>query len=304
MAIGLDSVRRARPLLGTFVEIAVTESGSADANAAIEAAFNAVAKIHQLMSFHDPDSDVSRLNSKAFTQSVIVNRCTYQVLETAIDLHRGSNGLFDIAVAPALQRLGLLPAQSSTLPSTSMTRATTEMIEFLPGCRVRFRHPQLRIDLGGIAKGYAVDCAVEVLRSYGIESGIVNAGGDLSVFGTVPHIVHIRDPRCPERLFCQVMVRNQALASSGSCFDPIQSWEPAASAVIDPASQRPACRIRGATVRASSCVVADALTKIVMLAGEGSKAHLERYCATAIFVVADGAVLMSADWQEDGRFAA
>ena len=196
MQSACHSIRRARPLLGTFVEIAVTNAGSGDADVAIDAAFDAVAEIHRLMSFHDPDSDVSRLNRNGSTQAVIVNRRTYQVLQMAIDLHRRSNGLFDIAVAAALQRLGLLPGPWSAMPSNPMERATAEMIELLPKRRVRFRHPQLQIDLGGIAKGYAVDRATEVLRGHGIESGVVNAGGDLSVFGTGAHVVHLRDPRC------------------------------------------------------------------------------------------------------------
>src|SRR5262244_1716732 len=104
------SIRRARPLLGTFVEIAVAGETFDAAEAAVEAAYSAVATVHRLMSFHEADSDVSRLNRSAVSGAVRVHDWTYQVLEAARDLHGRSAGVFDISVAAALQRLGLLPS--------------------------------------------------------------------------------------------------------------------------------------------------------------------------------------------------
>jgi thiamine biosynthesis lipoprotein ApbE len=80
------------------------------AEAAVEAAFSAVATVHRLMSFHETDSDVSRLNRSAASHAVKVHDGTYQVLEATRDLYRRSGGMFDISVAPALQTLGLLQA--------------------------------------------------------------------------------------------------------------------------------------------------------------------------------------------------
>src|SRR5437660_7414174 len=105
-----DSLKRARPLLGTFVEIAASGAESTDLEAAVEAAFAAVARVHRLMSFHDPESDVSRLNREAKAGVVAVDPWTFEVLAIAQDLHRRSGGAFEIAVAPMLQDLGLLPA--------------------------------------------------------------------------------------------------------------------------------------------------------------------------------------------------
>ena len=101
-----DSVCRARPLLGTFVEIRSAGATRAATERAIDAAFAVIDKIHRLMSFHDPDSDVGRLNREAWQRSVVVDPWTHRVLETALVLHPRSFGVFDIAVAPALQRLG------------------------------------------------------------------------------------------------------------------------------------------------------------------------------------------------------
>src|SRR4051812_11716185 len=189
-----DSVRRARPLLGTFVEIAASHASSADASlavgsmadveAAVEEAFEAAARVHRLMSFHDPASDLSRLNREAGTNPVAVDPWTYEVLEIAVELNRLSAGVFDINVAPALQVLGLLPGakkdqtqiqvQDKQVQVQDQTACRTEnAIELLPGFRIRFRHPWVKIDLGGIAKGFAVDRALDVLRDKGMTQGLV-----------------------------------------------------------------------------------------------------------------------------------
>src|SRR6202035_4754068 len=111
------SIRRARPLLGTFVEIAVAGAAPSDADCAIAAGFAAAARVHRLMSFHEPESDVSRLNREASGQAVAVDPWAFGVLETALDLNRRSNGAFEIAVAPALQALGLLPTVPGSRPA-------------------------------------------------------------------------------------------------------------------------------------------------------------------------------------------
>jgi thiamine biosynthesis lipoprotein len=299
-----NSVRRARPLLGTFVEITVTDAGVSEMHAAVDAAFEAAGEVHWLMTFHHASSEVACLNREAFARAVVVHPWTFQVLDAAVELHRRSAGAFDIAVAPALQDLGLLPRLRDDRPSPSGNRATTAAIELLPGRRVRFKHPDTRIDLGGIAKGFAVDRAIEVLRRHGVPAALVNAGGDLAVLGREPHTVYIRDPRDPGRLMCRVGVSNEALASSGRYFDPFASAKPLGSAVIDPGSRKQAHAALGATVRAPSCMLADALAKVLMVAGPCAAHLLEHYRADALVVSEDGSVQMTRDLQSAVYLAA
>jgi thiamine biosynthesis lipoprotein len=171
-------------------------------------------------------------------------------------------------------------------------------IELLPGRRrrVRFRDG-VGIDLGGIAKGFAVDRAVEVLRDRGVPSGVVNAGGDLAAFGPKPHSVYIRDPSFPQRLLGRVELNDEALASSAGRHHPFGAADVFDPAIVDPRTRAPARMVRGATVCASSCMLADALTKVVMIAGEKSAALLREYRASALIVSADGEVRVTADWQ-------
>jgi thiamine biosynthesis lipoprotein len=184
------------------------------------------------------------------------------------------------------------------------TGGARAIIQLLPENRVRFADPSVKIDLGGIAKGFAVDRAVAALLGQGIAEGLVNAGGDLRVFGPRRHAVDIRDPRQPDRPLCRVALRDAALASSAGRFDPVHSSHALFSGIIDPLTAMPVRAISGATVCAPGCMVADALTKVVMNAGEGATAILEHYGANALFVCARGQVHVTADWKNEVHLAA
>jgi thiamine biosynthesis lipoprotein len=297
MATKPDRTRRARPLLGTLVEIAVAGGAPGDREAAVEAAFAAIARVHRLMSFHDADSDVGRLNREAAMHPVGVHAWTYRVLETAAELHRGSQGAFDLAVAPVLQSMGRLPRDGDPPSSASPAQCAAAAVELLPGHAVRFRHPGVGIDLGGIAKGFAVDRAIEAIKDHGLARGLVNAGGDLAAFGPEPETIYIRHPGDPRRLLGRAEISDEALASSGRCFDPFRSADGSASAIIDPHSHEPVRATAGATVCAPTCMVADALTKVVMIAGRSAAAQLAHFGARAILVSANGDIHVTSGWQ-------
>lgn len=299
-----SSVRRARPLLGTFVEISVADVPGQKADAVIDEAFDAIAKVHRLMSFHDAASDVSRLNREASTHAVKVHPWTLKVLQTALELRDRSSSVFDISVAPTLQELGLLPDHTGRGSTTSIGAQNAREFEVLHDRHIRFRDAGVRIDLGGIAKGFAVDQATEILQSRGIASGIVNAGGDLAAFGPNAHQVYIRNPNAPNGPMCPVRLSNEALASTGPRHDPFCSFNTLGCAVIDPRSRTQVQRIGAATVRARSCMIADALTKVAMVAGESAADTIRCYGASALLVYVNGDVLVSPNWEGSGSLAA
>jgi len=299
-----DNIRRLRPLLGTFVEVAVAGAAVADMEAAVEAAFAAIGTVHRLMSFHDEESDVGRLNRGAFEAATSVHRWTFQVLEAALDIHRRSNGLFDIRIAPALQQLGLLPYHAGDLAHDAALTSGHGEIELLAGDRVRFGGRATRIDLGGIAKGFAVDRAIDVLRLLGMPSGLVNAGGDLAAFGPRGLMVRVRDPGHPSRVLCQIELRDEAVASSGPQFNPLQSLDVNCPAVIDPASGEPVRAVIGATVRAPSCLFADTLTNVVMAGGPSAAPLLRQFDAGALFVSVEGEIYITPEWRDAAVLAA
>src|SRR5579884_3377987 len=204
-------VRRARPLLGTLVDIEVTGIHAARA---MEAAFAEIATIHHLMSFHETQSDVSRINRAAIMEPVTINFRTYEVLRYAQTLAEKSDGAFDITVAGNLVKAGFLPEPDRASPKP--LKASFRDITLLENCSV-FRKNNAWIDLGGIAKGYAVDRAVLALQSNSIASGIVNAGGDMRIFGE-PQPVHLRHPSNPSLAWPIGIVSNCAVASSSGCY--------------------------------------------------------------------------------------
>ncbi|MBI2517153.1 MAG: FAD:protein FMN transferase [Opitutae bacterium] len=256
-------LRRARPLLGTLVEVQVAAPSPARADCALRAGFAAIERVQASMSFHDPASDLSRLNRDGARGPVRVHPWLHTLLRRAQKLHAATDGLFDIAVAPALVRGGWLPR---TATHAGASRATTADLVLLTDNRVRFRRPLL-IDLGGVAKGFAVDQAVAALRRHGATAGIVNAGGDLRVFGAHSATIHIRLPESPGEFLALDALRDTALATSAHYFAQRRVQGTLRAPIFHPHLRRFAAEQRSVSVQARECWLADALCKVVWLAG-------------------------------------
>jgi thiamine biosynthesis lipoprotein len=255
-------MRRAQPWLGTLVEISVAdELPEALLQSAIAAAYAEVALVQRLMSFHDAGSDVSRLNRAAQDDTVPLHPHTAVVLALARQIAAVSDGMFDIGCAPQLVEWGYLPE-----PAAARSQARGW------------------IDLGGIAKGYAVDLAIDALHRAGVRSACVNAGGDLRVIGRDAWPVAVRDPRAPSRSTTMVQLRDEAMATSASYFSARQHQGVAVCALVDGRSGQPVQSRSSISVRAPRCVLADALTKIVAASGDASHPALAAFGATAFIL--------------------
>ncbi|HUO79629.1 MAG TPA: FAD:protein FMN transferase [Steroidobacteraceae bacterium] len=281
---------RAQPWLGTLVAIRIRDGGACtDAHAACDAAFAAVARVQALMSFHDPASELSALNRGAARAPVAVSPWTYAVLSRALEVAAASAGAFDCAVAPALVRAGRLPAPPgvATPAGPPGDGGSRERLQLLEGGRVRYRGPLL-LDLGGIAKGFAVDRALEALRDHGVAAATVNAGGDLRVFGACAETIRVRLPADPARVVPLVTLHDAALATSAHYPDrqPGAETGAAMTACIDPTSG--ACCGEGLSVSvvAPDCATADALTKVVAVSGDERHPALAAFGAAARVVAA------------------
>ncbi|MCX6854972.1 MAG: FAD:protein FMN transferase, partial [Verrucomicrobia bacterium] len=166
-------------------------------------------------------------------------------------------------VAPRLIRSGLLPRHS---PVSSLVEAGRwEDIMLLGSSMVAFQQP-LQIDLGGIAKGFAVDKAVDYLSTLGLTGAIVNAGGDMRVLGSMDSRVAIRDPRDPHRAGVPALMLRPALATSAAYFVKQRSGLSKATAIIHPRTGKPMKSNVSVSVFSRTCIEADALTKAVLLA--------------------------------------
>jgi len=248
------TVLRARPALGTLVEFRVEGLDGTAAARAVDAAFAEVLTVHRLMSFHEPHSDLALLHRAPAGTAVRVNARTHEVLHWSLRIAAASHGCFDPTIAAAQVAAGRLPQPASACAPDP--DGNWRDIELLGGERVRLRRP-LWIDLGGIAKGYAVDRAIDVLRAHGAAQACVNAGGDLRVFGPRVERVHVRDAGggCAAVL----EVANGAVASSSGAD----------------------ARSLTASVVAARCIVADALTKVVLAANAACGCILDEFGASA-----------------------
>lgn len=263
-----ERVTRCRPWLGTFVEV------SGDSEEAVEAAFDAIARAHALMSAHEADSDIGRINRFGHMLAVTVDRWTIEVMERALFWSRLSSGIFDIAAAgaSAIER-GQLPLH----PGQPVPDASSFDCIAVTGSRVRLARPAC-IDVGGIAKGYAVDRAVAAMRSAGAAYGLVNAGGDLAGFGPQPWPVQVVQP-LSRTAVANVAVENGAIATS--------SIQPDGS---DAHLLRRPSEIISATVCAPAAVDADALTKIVLAGSSAASNCLVAAEAQAFVISSSGEI--------------
>ncbi len=278
------NMRRARPLLGTIVDIQASGSGAVSSKA-ISAGFTAIEKVHRLMSFHEPQSDVSRLNLQASRRAIKVHPWTWRVLKTAQRLSSASEGIFDITIAPTLAAWGFLPPSGLKNPD-----ATWRDVFLGENCSVRFTR-DLSIDLGGIAKGFAVDRAVEAMRRNGVRRGFVNAGGDVRVFGRNKHILQLRHPAHPSIAADAWEVRGCAVATSATYYSLRERSGALVSPLLDGRNRKAQVTAASVTVKAATCIMADALTKVVIVAQQKAQSLLSACRAEAILVSQDGTVL-------------
>ena len=264
-------MRRCRPLLGTFVEV------GCDRAQAIDAAFAEIARIHRLMSAHDPDSELSRINRFAHLEPVRVSEETAVVLRSALRWYAHSAGAFDPVRAGALavERGGL-----ALHPGQPMPEAVDFGVLHLDRNCVRLDRPAC-IDLGGIAKGHAVDLAVAALKQEGASGGLVNAGGDLRAFGGTAERIIIVEPES-RRPQVEIELENAALATSaglpsdhGLSFAHLTGHQAGWASV---------------TVRAPTAMTADVLTKIVWALGHEAGRLLREAGAKAFAVSARGCI--------------
>jgi FAD:protein FMN transferase len=248
-------------MLGTFVEVGV-QSRCGALTEAVDAAYSSILEVQALLSFHDVQSDLSRLNA-ARGEEVVLHPLSLRLLRLARAMTRASGGHFNCTVGGALVRKGALPDHGF---ASFLDSGEADDIE-LRSNKARLRRPVL-ITLDGIAKGYAVDCAVRVLGQRGIEAGWVNAGGDLRAFGDMVLPVHRRETDGTHTALGGLT--NAAIATSRVGVRPNKEYP----AWIIGAPYRPVPGIW--SVMARTAWRADALTKVAGTAGDGERYTLLR----------------------------
>ena len=261
-------VRRTLPVMGTIAELAVVHRDERYAHAAIDGAMEELRRVERMMTRFTDTSDVGRVNLAAARQPVRVSTETALVIGEALRWAAASRGAFDPAIGGAVA-LWDVTHRHEPPPSPQVERLAgrtlwhqVEIDGRAGDDLVLFHDPDVRVDLGAIAKGYGVDRAVAALRDHGIEHAIVDVGGDLYALGTAPDgeawRIGIQDPDDARGIIGEVEVADAAVATSGTYVQFFRYRGRRYHHLLDPTTAAPrATAVRSLTIGADSCMHAD-----------------------------------------------
>jgi len=267
-------IRRTVPLMGTIAEIGVVHRDETYAHGAIDAAFGSLREVERLMTRYESTSEVGRANSSRAGEPIRVSQATANVVLEGLRWAESSDGAFDPCLG-SVSRIWNI-GQRTVPPRTDEVRRyagrslykTLDLDSFNGNPALRFTESDVEIDLGGIAKGYGVDRAVEVLREWGIEHALVNVGGDLYAMGESedgdPWMVGVRSPSNPNEISERFEIADAAVATSGDYMRFFRHDGTQYHHLLDPKTAAPRnASVHSVTVKANDCLSADAATTAV-----------------------------------------
>ena len=276
----MNALHRSKPLLGTFVDISiVADLSDRDLLELSTLAYAEIMRIQDLMSFHDKNSALSYINKNAFNHKIQIFPSLEFVVGYALRLSALTDGLYDITVADKLMELGGLPRIYPKTPARSGSWRSV----ILKDGYVEFKD-DIKIDLGGIAKGYAVDCAFDILGETNVnfDQITINAGGDLRLLNYAGQMIDIRHP-CVHKKgeFISVPLKNSAMATS------MPSYTNKNSLIINMKTYQALDSSDSLSICAPTCMIADSLTKVFLLKSDDFSL-LEKFNADALRICLKG----------------
>jgi thiamine biosynthesis lipoprotein len=294
-----------RVVMGTFSRVVVIARREKTAQRCIEAAFEIQDQIESLMSDYRDDSELSKVNRGAAKGPVPVSELTFEVLQKAVHFSRLSDGAFDVTVGPLVdlwRKAGETnePPTEETLAEARRKVGSDKLILDEKNRTVRFAVEGMRVDLGGIGKGYAVDKAVEAMKKCGARGGLVDLGGNIRCFGQPPQgqeqwRIGLQDPNVAPNEFggtkplLILSLTNESVATSGDYRRFVKVHGEKQSHIIDTATGKGANKLVSDTIIAPDATTADALSTAVNVLGlEKGLALVERIAGTAAILIPAG----------------
>jgi len=265
--------RGEQAIMGTAITVELWADSAEHGQAAIDAVMAEMHRIDRTMSPHKRDSELSRINRLAATEPVRLSSEMFNLLERALVFSALSGGAFDISYASVGHlydyRAGIAPG-GEALARAQVAIGWRGLKLDRDARTLRFAHPGMRIDLGGFAKGHAVDNAVALLAGLGVRHAFVSAGGDSRVIGDKrgrPWTIGVRHPRDARALVAVLPLEDTAVSTSG---DYERFFEKAGIRhhhIIDPTTGRSPAAIHSVTILASDGLTAEALSKSLFVLG-------------------------------------
>jgi thiamine biosynthesis lipoprotein len=293
---------REEAIMGTRVAVQLWSEDPQQAVDAIDAVMADMHRTDDLMSTYKPESQLSQVNAHAYERAVQVDADIIDVVQKSIEYSRLSEGVFDVTYASVGYLYDYRTHQHPTEAQIAAALPGVDYRQLLvdPQARtIRFMKPGMRIDLGGIAKGWAVDRGIEILRRAGIQHAMVNAGGDTALLGDrlgKPWVVGIRDPRKAGAVVARIPLQDEAISTSGDYERYFEENGQRYHHIIEPGTGKSPDAVRSVTVIGANATRTDGLTKTVFILGvERGMAFIRRLGdVEAVIVDKDGQVFYSA----------
>jgi thiamine biosynthesis lipoprotein len=270
--------------MGTRVSVELWADDEARGRELVADVMEDYRRIDLAMSTYKPDSEISLVNARAATEAVRISEELFSLLERSVELSVASRGAFDITY----ESVGYLyDFRAGVRPSDEEISARLAAIDYRhivldrQMSTVRFTSPGVRINLGGIAKGYAVQHAADYLRSRGVEHALLNAGGDTRVIGDrrgQPWIVGVRHPRQEGEVITRLPIVDEAISTSGDYERFFEENGRRYHHIINPATGRPTEGVLTVTVIGPDGTLTDGLdTAVFVLGAEAGLKLMESY---------------------------
>jgi thiamine biosynthesis lipoprotein len=263
--------KREEAIMGTAIVVELWADSRAEGQAAIDAVMAEMHRIDRAMSPHKPESELSRINREAGRGPVRLSAEMAALIGRAIEFSRWSDGAFDITYASVGQ---LYDYRAGVAPDDAAVAAARQAIGWqellLDGATLRFGQPGMRIDLGGFAKGHAVDRSIAILRERGIANAMVSAGGDSHLLGDHrgrPWMIAVRDPRREGGAAAVLPLQDVAVSTSGDYERFFVKGGVRHHHLIDPRTGRSPSGVRSVTIVADDGLTSEALSKTVFVLG-------------------------------------
>jgi len=301
LPVRADWMERTEAIMGTRCYVELWADEPAKGNDAIDAVMAELRRIDSLMSHYKPESQLSQINQYANERPVQVDKELFDLIRLSTHYSQITEGAFDITYASVgylynyPQHIRPTEAQiRQALPAVNWRNMLLDEEHHT----VRFEHPGMRIDLGGIGKGHAVDRGIDVLKARGIARALVTAGGDSRIIGDRmgrPWLVAIRHPDNPSKVVTRIPLSDSAVSTSGDYERYFDEDGVRYHHIIDPRTGHSASKVRSATILAPTATQTDGMSKTAFVLGAEKALEIINRMPEydAVFVLPDGRVLYS-----------
>lgn len=263
--------------MGNRFELSVVAADEKWANERIDAGIQEIQRIEKLLTTFSDDSETNQVNNNAGIRPVIVSRETYDLIRRSIMISKVTQGAFDITYGSIDKRLWNFDQEMTSLPDAATAKKMVRLINYRnitlnnEDCTVFLRERGMRIGFGGIGKGYAAERAKLIMMQQGVQSGVVNASGDLSAWGLQPDgkkwTIGIANPDSSHQVFSYLNISGLAVATSGNYEKYVMINGKKYSHTINPRTGLPVTGIKSVTIISTNAEIADAMATPVTIMG-------------------------------------